>query len=180
MTRGAIAVAAYPGPVTETTPTLPGEGPVLRTAARVLMVDADGRTLLFRGFDPAVGPQVGWWFTPGGGLELGEGLRVGAVREVAEETGHAVAVDDLHELGLVRENRFTFLDRLIVQTEHWFCVRALVDHVDSAGFEPLEVATVTGHRWWTRGDLLTTSETVFPPDLVDLLDRAAERLGSSA
>jgi 8-oxo-dGTP pyrophosphatase MutT (NUDIX family) len=39
------------------------------------------------------------WCFPGGGLEAGESPREGAVRELAEETGIAVAADDLHDLG---------------------------------------------------------------------------------
>ncbi|MET0424419.1 MAG: NUDIX domain-containing protein, partial [Actinoplanes sp.] len=42
-----------------------------RRAARVLIVDPAGRTLLLHGGDPAR-PEQRWWFTPGGGLEQGE------------------------------------------------------------------------------------------------------------
>jgi 8-oxo-dGTP diphosphatase len=52
-----------------------------------------GELLLARGFDPANGTLE--WTLPGGGLMHGEDPVVGAVREVAEETGYEVRVDGL-------------------------------------------------------------------------------------
>lgn len=60
----------------------------VRATARVVVLDPDGRVLLFgsRLTDPAVPPgDVPFWYTPGGGVEDGESLRTTAVRELAEE-----------------------------------------------------------------------------------------------
>src|SRR5580704_12370259 len=56
-----------------------------RHAARVVLLDPDGRVLLMRYDD---GPPNGrHWSTPGGGLEPGEDYASAAARELVEETG---------------------------------------------------------------------------------------------
>jgi 8-oxo-dGTP diphosphatase len=62
----------------------------LRVAAYGLCV-RDGSLLLAR----FVGHGGHEWTLPGGGLEHGEDPRAAVVREVAEETGYAVAIDRL-------------------------------------------------------------------------------------
>ena len=58
------------------------ERPVLGVGA--LIFDEQKRILLIeRGGEPL----KGWWSLPGGGLEVGETLKEGVVREVLEETG---------------------------------------------------------------------------------------------
>jgi 8-oxo-dGTP pyrophosphatase MutT (NUDIX family) len=57
----------------------------LRRAGRVIVLDLDGRVLLFRYDD--VPPNGRHWCTPGGGLDDGEDYAAGARRELAEETG---------------------------------------------------------------------------------------------
>src|SRR5260370_27747566 len=58
-----------------------------RRAARVIVLDPEGRVLLFR-YDE--GPPNGrHWSTPGGGLNDGEDYPAGARRGLAGETGWA-------------------------------------------------------------------------------------------
>ncbi|MGH3417662.1 MAG: NUDIX domain-containing protein [Actinocrinis sp.] len=57
-----------------------------RVAGRVLLLDPEGRVLLFRGSDPAR-PDWFQWFTPGGGTEAGENVRDAAARELREDPG---------------------------------------------------------------------------------------------
>ncbi len=52
-----------------------------------LVFDDAGRFLVQRRYD------FDWLGLPGGALEVGEGLRAGAEREVLEETGLQVAID---------------------------------------------------------------------------------------
>ncbi len=56
------------------------------------VVIADGRALLIKRGGP---PLQGEWSIPGGMLELGETLDQGVRRELAEETGLEVRVEDL-------------------------------------------------------------------------------------
>lgn len=65
--------------------------PVVGVGAVVLVERQDGGTgvvLIRRRFEPL----AGCWSLPGGGLEVGETLTAGLVREIQEETGLAVEV----------------------------------------------------------------------------------------
>ena len=55
-----------------------------RPASRILLVDAAGRTLLFRF---TVEGRAPFWVTPGGALDPGEPYEAAARRELLEETG---------------------------------------------------------------------------------------------
>src|SRR3954469_11583996 len=63
-----------------------------RPSSRLLILDPQGRVLLFR-FVHKNGPLAGqdFWATPGGGLEPGEGFEAAAIRELREETGIEIA-----------------------------------------------------------------------------------------
>ncbi|GAA2222104.1 hypothetical protein GCM10010429_56550 [Micromonospora olivasterospora] len=141
-----------------------------RRAARVLLVDAAGRVLLFAGFDPAR-PDHRYWFTPGGGLEPGEAPAAGAARELAEETGLRLAPERLGEPVWRETVRFPFDGVQYEQEQVFFLVRVPAWEVDTAGFDDVERASVTGHRWWPAEELAGTDERYYPTDLPALLGR---------
>jgi 8-oxo-dGTP pyrophosphatase MutT (NUDIX family) len=147
--------------------------PVDRRAARVLLVDAADRVLLFRGADPH-DPDAGtWWFTPGGGLRPGEGVVDGAVRELFEETGLRCAAAELGEPVHVEQAVFTFASTTLAQHSTFFVLRVQGHEVDTSGFEELEASAILEHRWWSRDELRATTEVVYPGGLADLLERVA-------
>jgi G:T/U-mismatch repair DNA glycosylase len=136
--------------------------PVDRLAARALVVDEAGRTLLvqFRDADGQV-----WWATPGGGIDEAEDAEAGLRRELAEELG----LDDF-ELGpeiWTREHTFAWEGRILRQRERiWL--------VEISGHEPsprvdLAAELVADVRWWTQDELEATSETLVPRRLPELL-----------
>src|SRR5689334_18217958 len=133
--------------------------PRFRPTARLLVVDPDGRILLFS----AAGVNGQVWFTPGGGVHRGESLEAAAVRERAEEDiGPLVATCG----GLwAAENGRTFFG-----ADSFFLVRVAGAWVDTNGQEALERSVITGHRWWTTGDLRATSDKITPNGLADLVD----------
>lgn len=142
-------------------------GFVARVAARVLVVDESGALLLLRGQDPGDLARGPWWFTPGGGLDPGETFEDGARRELFEETGFAASA--LGPVVYERTTSFPFEGVWYRQTEQFFAVR-------TARFEPVddhwsdvERRSVLGHRWWTRAELETTDETVYPENLAAIL-----------
>lgn len=145
--------------------------PVARRAARVLLVNAAGRVLLFRGHDPARPEAGSWWFTVGGGLDEGESARAAAVRELFEETGLALSPDSL--TGPVHQEtaEFSLAGTDYRQDNEFFVARVDAHDVDTSGFSDLETAFMLEHRWWSADDLRSTPETVYPTALPALLER---------
>ncbi|WP_329790227.1 NUDIX domain-containing protein [Lentzea sp. DG1S-22] len=146
-------------------PTAPSDAVMLkpRPSARVVLTDAEGRVLLFQGFDPAR-PQELFWFTVGGGVEDGEELRDAAVRETFEETGVKLAPEQL--VGPVWRRRTVFS----FDAEEWFFY-ASVDgvEVDTSGFDDVEETTISTFRWWSAEELEATEDTVYPVQLAELM-----------
>jgi 8-oxo-dGTP pyrophosphatase MutT (NUDIX family) len=144
-----------------------------RVGARVLLVDSRERVLLMRGVDPLDVPAGPWWITPGGGIDLGEGLAEGAARELAEETGLVLPAPALGEPVWVRTAEFGFNGRRYRQRETFFLLRVDTHEVDTSGFTELERSTLQGHRWWSLDELSRTEESVHPsrlgPELARLL-----------
>lgn len=144
---------------------------IRRRSAKVLLVDPAGRTLLFQVRQPSGPDAIGYWFPPGGGVEEGEDLAVAARREVREEVG--VELLSVGEVVDRREAIFTFEGNTYQQDEHYFVVRVPTLTVDDAGWTDVERRAIAASRWWSRHELRSTAETVFPERLAELLDRCA-------
>jgi 8-oxo-dGTP pyrophosphatase MutT (NUDIX family) len=142
----------------------------------VLLMDAEGRVLLFRGTDPGR-PGVRYWFTPGGGLDPGESVVEGAIRELREETGLEVTPAALGE-PLWRETAdFPFDNRWYRQEQDFFLVRVPTWEVTMAGFDSEERRSIDAFRWWSLAELDAppSSETVYPLDLAHRVREMVER-----
>lgn len=147
------------------------ESPVIeRRAARVLVVDGAGRVLMLQGFDPA-DPGSRYWFTVGGGLESGESVAEAAVREIFEETGLRLSVEEVGTPVWDDVTEFPFDGRRYRQEQTWFLVRVDALEVDRSGFDEIERATVSDVAWWSSGDFSAAAEPYYPPDLPLLLRR---------
>jgi 8-oxo-dGTP pyrophosphatase MutT (NUDIX family) len=144
-----------------------------RLSARLLILDAAGRLLLFR-FAYKRGPLAGqdFWGTPGGEVEQGETLEQAALRELVEETGikRSSAGPELAR----REVALQLPDgEHVVADERFFVVRLDDDVLSWAGWTPLEREVMVEHRWWSRQELVETPATVWPENLPEMLDRAS-------
>lgn len=134
----------------------------------MLLVDADVRVLMFRGYDPAR-PAHRYWFTPGGGLDPEESVAAGAARELAEETGLRMMPDELGAPVWQEITTFPFGGRWYRQEQEFFLVRVPTWQVDTAGFDEIERDSIDGHRWWTIEELESTDERFYPQDLPAVL-----------
>jgi ADP-ribose pyrophosphatase YjhB (NUDIX family) len=144
------------------------EQPIVRRAARVILLDEANRVLLV---NIEYGGRSGW-AAPGGGLHEGETFEGAARRELEEETSLS-----LRELGpwvWTREHLFHFEGRLYHQLERYFVsiVPAFTPHPTVMELE--ESAVFRGLRWWTLEELDASTEEFAPEDLPTLLRRLVD------
>lgn len=152
----------------------PADRPIRRRrAVRVIVVSPDDRVLLFEDSDPSI-PGLTWWVTPGGGMDPGETERRTAVREMAEETGFVLAEDALIGPLATRYAVHGYTDQVLEQHESFYLAPVSSFQVDVAGHTVDEQVTLLGHRWWTREELASSTAWIWPAELIELWDRAAD------
>ncbi|MFJ6837334.1 NUDIX hydrolase [Streptomyces sp. NPDC091209] len=132
----------------------------LRQAARVVLLDREQRVLLLR-YDE----NGGFWATTGGSLEPGEDYRTAARREVLEELG--IADVALGPVLADRDQQHHVGGHLVRQVERYYLARVDADAVDPAA--ATQADQIRERRWWTTAELHSTTETVYPLGLADLL-----------
>ena len=142
---------------------------VERVAGRALVVAPSGRALMIRGEDPDDLARGGFWFTPGGGLDDGETIEAGIVRELREEIG--LVVDELGPVLMHRVDRFSMAGVDYRQTEsiHLVEVDAELTPEPWDPQEP-ELSVVTGLRWLGPAELRALGEHYYPRRLAELLE----------
>ena len=164
------------------------DGMPFRRAARVVLLDSDGRVLLVRGHD-AHQPDRTWWFTVGGGIDAGESARDAATREVFEETGLSLDPEQLVGPVATRTAEFDFFTRTVRQSEVFFLAHVSPSQVahglTRSGWTEVENSFMDEISWRTLEQVETSAIEVFPRRLAELVrrlsagwDGAAVNLGS--
>jgi 8-oxo-dGTP diphosphatase len=131
--------------------------PPPRIAARAIILH-EGRLLLVNAWP---GGRSDLWCAPGGGVERGQSLPETLMREVAEETGLRIAVE---EPALV--NEFHDPARGFHQIEVFFRARITGAEITGAGLDPGwrdPAGVVTERRFFARAEMETIR---FKPDLL--------------
>jgi 8-oxo-dGTP pyrophosphatase MutT (NUDIX family) len=132
-------------------------------------VDERDRVLLFSGIDRTTPEVAPWWFAVGGALEGDESIVQAAIRETFEETG--LRLGDPGPVVFTRSFSWVFENVAYDQHESFFLVRAESFTPRNMAWTATEGATIRGFRWWSIGELRSTSEVIYPDDLADRLER---------
>lgn len=136
----------------------------LRRAARIIVLDPEGRALMFR-FDVPGRPP--FWVTAGGECESDESFEDAARRELLEETG--IKADPGPQIARMTPEFVTVEGEPVQADERFFLVRVAEARVDTAGHTALEQQVMTQHRWFTLEELEHWHEAVFPVELAAMI-----------
>ncbi len=139
----------------------------IRRAARVLVTDDAGRLLLFRFTFAGRSP---FWATPGGECDPKESFEAAARRELLEETG--LDYDPGPAIAARGNDFVTAEGEPVTADERYFRVQVPACEIVTDGHTPLERRIMLAHRWFTRAELANWHEPIFPPDIIELLERA--------
>ncbi|WP_462380929.1 NUDIX hydrolase [Pseudomonas sp. Marseille-QA0892] len=143
-----------------------------RKAARLLVVSPSNEVLLFR-FEHEEDALAGTshWATPGGGVEEGETFHAAAIRELQEETGIrletvAPPVADRTVSLMLPSGEW------VTAVEQYFVVHVGSTAICRAGWTGHEAKVMKTHRWWSAEALMSTNETIWPENLLQMLREA--------
>jgi len=139
----------------------------IRRAARILLSAPDGRILLFRFTPEGTAP---FWIMPGGECDPDEDFPQAARRELLEETGICA---DPFPLRIVRKADYEYFGEPVKAVEHFFHLCTQATRIDTSGHTALEQRVMQEHRWFTPAELQDWPETVYPPDILELIRFAA-------
>ncbi len=138
----------------------------IRRAARILLLNGEGRLMLFR-FTPD--DRAPFWCAPGGEAEEGESYETAAARELWEETG--ITADPGAEVARVISDFVTLAGEPVTGDDRYFLLRVDNPVIDTKAHTPTEQAVMREHRWFAHDEIAGWPETIYPLDMADMLAR---------
>jgi 8-oxo-dGTP pyrophosphatase MutT (NUDIX family) len=140
---------------------------VERLVVRLVLLDPRQRVLLLQTGDLG-NPQFGTaWELPGGGMEAGESYVETAVRELLEETGIALAHEQVEQPTWRRDVAYTYRGERRLQ--HELIALARLDRaappVDGSRRVKFESEDLLASRWWPVAEILASDELFYPRSL---------------
>lgn len=141
----------------------------VRQVARVLVINDQGQTYLLRGRDATAPEREPFWFTPGGKIDPGETPAQAACRELREEIGLDVTPAQLGGIVGTEQSDYHFQGQSYRQNGVFFAYFSNSADLNCDGWSEIERQTIDMGKWWGLSDLLTTTETVYPTHLGELL-----------
>ena len=147
-----------------------------RPSSRLLIFNSNHEVLLFRfAFENGALKGSDFWSTPGGGLEDSESYEQAAKRELFEETG--LEFDVGRQIGQ-RTAVFQLPDGDFVEAdERYFYVSTNNENIDKTHRSAQELDVIKEHHWWSRAELLETDKTIFPENILGLIDNIPNENG---
>lgn len=138
----------------------------LRRAARLIVLDPEGRALMFRYDVPGRDP---FWVTAGGECEPGESFEDAARRELLEETG--LRADPGPQIARLTPEFVTVEGEPVQADERFFIIYVAQAAIDTSGHTATEQRLMTQHRWFTRAELADWPEAIFPDTIIAMIEQ---------
>lgn len=142
----------------------------LRRAARLIVLDPEGRVLMFRYDVPGRPP---FWVTAGGECEPGESFDDAARRELLEETG--IIAEPGPEIARLTPEFITVEGEPVQADERFYLVQVAQARIDTSRHTALEQRLMTQHRWFTPAELADWPEAVFPATITAMIKQHGNR-----
>ena len=140
-----------------------------RKNARVILINEFNEIYLFKFHFEFLQEDKTLWVTPGGGVEEGETFEEGLQRELYEELGLDIIIDEPYAFF----RRIPFISASgeeFISDERYFIIKDFHETISFDHMSSGEMALTKDGRWWSADDISSSDEEFFAEDLEDILN----------